>query len=165
MSQQQQDLQPPPANAPATTTTPSPTPPAPRRRHLPQVLVAKILTLVLQNGVAMAQHQPRPRSVAALNALRTELLLHSPFFDPEHHAAELEPRTRRSAISFTDLVVLLARLMRVLMKQGELTAGEGRERLEVRRECLDLPFFDRGLVGSETPFADDEGFTDEACVV
>lgn len=153
--QQQQVSQPPPAH-PTTN---------PHRHHLPQLLVARILTLVLQNGIALVQHQPRPHSVAALNALRAALLQHTPFFDPAHDAAELGPRTRRSAISFADLVVLLARLMRVLMKQGGLTEGEARERAEVRRECLDLPFFDREGLGSARPFGDEDGFRDEGCVV
>lgn len=152
----------PPATAPATTTS--------SRRQLPQLLTAKILTLILQNGLALATHQPRPHTVHTLNALRADLILHSPFFDPTHQPSELRPRTRRSQISFTDLVVLMARLMRVLVRApgpGGSTEAEERERVEVRRECFDLPFFDRGMEGSERPFGEGmgEGEVDEGCVV
>lgn len=147
-----------PSNGPSSTTIT-------RRRHLPQVLVAKLLTMILQNGTAIATQQPRPNSLAPLNALRAELLLHCPFFDPEHKPGELSPRTRRSQISFAEVVVLMARLIRVLMKQGGLSEAETRERVEVRNACLDQPFFDRELVGSARPFAREDGFVDEGCVM
>lgn len=68
-----------------------------------------------------------------------------------------------------DLVVLVARLMRVLMRREPLTTEEERrEMVEVRNACLDERFFDRsqdGGWGREGPFAghgEGEG-EDEAC--
>lgn len=154
MSQDDQSTTP-----PASTATQS----RDQRLHLPQVLAAKILTMILENGIAIATHQLRPHDTLALNALRRDLLLHCEFFNAAHQPEELGPRTRRSQVSFADIVVLTARLMRVLMKNGALTEAEERERVAVRNECFDQPFFDRGLVGSARPFVDDgeEGFVDE----
>ena len=167
MAEEQQQRQQQQTDTTGTATAPASSEQSTPRRRTPQVLVAKMLTMILQNGTALALQRPRLHSVAALNALRTELLLHTPFFDPLHQPAELGPRTRRPPVSFMDIAVLMARLMRVLMKQqqGALTEAERRERVEVRNECLDQPFFDRALVGSARPFGDEEGFMDEGCVV
>lgn len=67
---------------------------------------------------------------------------------------------------FTEVVVLLARLVRVLIRGGTAVAldeNELRERIEVRNACLDQTFFQRGAVGR--PFGDGEGevFVDEGC--
>lgn len=141
----------------------------PPRRQLPQILVAKILTMILQNATALVTHQPRSHNIAQLNILRSELVLYSPFFDPTHKPEELRLRTRRAQISFTDIVVLMARLMKVLISRGMEEEGDEqrRERMEVRNECLDLPFFQRSEVESARPFGDgdQEGFEDEGCVI
>lgn len=138
---------------------------ASHHRQLPHIIVAKMLTMVLQNGMALAAHETRPNTLLALTTLRRDLLLHCPFFDPEHKPDELRPRIRPSQISFTGLVVLMARLLRVMMKQGALTEEEVAERVEVRNECLDQRFFNRALVVSARPFVGDDGFVDEACVL
>ena len=73
-------------------------------------------------------------------------LLQDPFFDPQHKPYELVERTERDEMHFSDMVVLLGRLMKVLMREetGEaLTSEELVERIRVRNECLDQPFFDR----------------------
>lgn len=54
-----------------------------------------------------------------------------------------------------DVVVLMARLVRVFMRHDPLTLDEVRERVEIRNECLDQPFFDRGRVNEPRPFVDD----------
>ena len=64
-----------------------------------------------------------------------------------------------------DLVVLLARLMRVLMRRPTaLGEAELAERIEVRNACLDQPFFQRWVESSTRPFSD-EGDEDEGCKV
>lgn len=136
----------------ATTTT----------RPQPYLLVASILQMVLRNGIAAAINRPKPCSVASLNILRTQLLQEEPFFDPNHKLEELTPRTRPSRILFVDIVVLLTRLMRVLMRQGVLSDEQKAERVAVRNAVLDQPFFDRERPASQNPFAE-EPFEDEAC--
>ena len=127
------------------------------------LLVAKILAMCLQNGVALALRQPRPFAIVLVNVLRSRLL-RDPFFDEEHRPEELTVRTRPSRILFMDITVLLARLMRVLMRQNPLDEEATRERIAVRNECLDQPFFQRERVNSLRPFTDDD-FEDEAAVV
>lgn len=76
-----------------------------------------------------------------------------------------------------DVIVLMARLVRVLMKMqrqgmnGGMGAGEDdEERVSVRNACLDEPFFQRAW-GGRPPFggapgtADGEEVDDEGCVV
>ena len=95
--------------------------------------------------------------------LRSQLL-EDPFFDDLHRPEELRPRLRSSRILFMDIVVLLARLLRVLMRQGPLTDIERDERINVRNGCMNQPFFQRRLINSARPFVD-EDFEDEGCVV
>ncbi len=76
-----------------------------------------------------------------------------------------------------DLVVLLGKLVRVLMREGpraqggsrgvrsELRAGEMEERVEVRNACLDQPFFQRWVAGSGRPFGGAEEEVDEGVEV
>ena len=45
---------------------------------------------------------------------------------------------------FADMVVLMAKVIRVLMFRMPLTEQQMRERIAVRREALSEPFFDRG---------------------
>ncbi|KAK3709715.1 hypothetical protein LTR37_010742 [Vermiconidia calcicola] len=117
--------------------------------------------MVLENGTALAQRRPGRHTVAALNELRTPLL-QDPFFDEDYKTEELAHRTRPSKIMFMDLVVLLAKLMRVLMRRNPLTEDDLAERIVVRNECLDQPFFDRLRVNNARPFVDEE-FEDEGC--
>lgn len=64
-----------------------------------------------------------------------------------------------------DLVVLLAKLMRVLMRNDDsLSEGELAERIAVRNACLDQPFFQRWTGSSARPFSD-EVVEDEGCEV
>ncbi|KAK5132747.1 hypothetical protein LTR08_008713 [Meristemomyces frigidus] len=136
-------------------TTQRPRPPS-------YLLVAGILQMVLRNGIARAIHKPTPCSVVSLNDLRTQLL-QDPFFDPHHAADELAAPVLPSRILLADLVVLLATLMRVLMRPGgPLTEGEQAERSAVRNEVLNQPFFDRGRPASRNPFAEIP-FEDEGC--
>ena len=128
------------------------------------ILTARILTMVLQNGLATAMHIPRPHSVAALNRVRSQLL-QDPFFDEDYRPDELAYRTRPGSISFMSIVVMMARLMRVLNRHTPLTEDELAERINVRNDCLNQPFFDRARVDSARPFVDDEDFEDEGCVI
>ena len=136
------------------------------RRQPSPLLVARILTMVLDNGTALATRRPRPHSVGSLNILRSQLL-EDPFFDNLHRPEELRPRLRTSRILFMNIVVLMARLLRVLMRQGPLTDTERAERIDVRNECMNQPFFHRRLINSARPFVDEdfEDFEDEGCVV
>lgn len=127
------------------------------------LLVAKILQIVLENSIAAASGRQRPHSVQALNALRTQLL-QDDFFDPNHDPAELRFRRSASTILFKDLAVLLARLMRVLMRSGPLHDEGVHERIAVRNEALDQPFFDRNTAGDAHPFTRQEP-EDEGCSV
>jgi hypothetical protein len=131
--------------------------------------------MILQNAFAHALRQPKPHSVPNLNALRTALL-RDEFFNGDHQTTELRPRNRGGRILFTDLVVLLARLLKVLILRGpngegrtSYPAEELRERIEVRNLCLDQPFFDRERRDGGGPFggdSDEEGEVgDEGCVV
>ena len=130
----------------------------------PQLLVVQILTMVLENGTALVLQRPRPHSIHHLNALRAPLILLSPFFDPLHRTHELRARTRPARISFPDLIVLLARLVRVLAKLGREDAPDERmERVWVRNTCLDLPFFDPRNLRSARPFEHSSDFMDEGC--
>ena len=138
------------------TQTPSPRQPSP-------LVVARILTMVLENGTALAMHRTRPHSIAALNELRAQLL-QDPFFDMDYQPDELAPRTRPGRILFMNIVVMMAKLLRVLMRQAPLTEEELAERISVRNECLDQPFFDRSRASSARPFVDDDDFEDEGCV-
>ena len=128
------------------------------------LLVARVLTMVLENGIALAMRRTRPHSIAALNGIRTQLLQDS-FFDEAYRTDELAPRTRPSRILFMDLVVLMAKLQRVLMRQAPLTEDEMAERINVRNECLIQPFFDRRRANSARPFVDDDDFEDEGVFV
>lgn len=138
-------------------------PQTPIQRHPSSLLVARILTMVLENGASLAMRRARPHCVAALNALRAQLL-QDPFFDDLHQPEELGLRLRTSRILFMDLVVLLAKLLRVLMRIPPLTEDEMAERVKVRNDCLNQPFFNRTLAYSARPFVDDD-FDDEGCFV
>lgn len=128
------------------------------------ILAARILTMVLQNGSAVAMRRQRPHGVTAVNAVRSQLL-QDPFFDEDYRPDELAQRTRPSRVMFLDLVVLMAKLMRVLMRPLPLTEEQLAERITVRNECLNQPFFDRARINNERPFVDDDDFDDEACSV
>lgn len=125
------------------------------------LLVARILQMVLENSIAATSRRQRPHSVQALNALRAQLL-EDDFFDPSHDSAELRFRRSASTILFTDLTVLLARIMRVLMRRGPLHEEEVHERVTVRNEALDQPFLDRNTAGDGHPFTRQEP-EDEGC--
>lgn len=118
--------------------------------------------MVLDNAIAAANSHQRPHAMPHLNILR-KLLLKDAFFDPSHKPEELRLRMRPSRILFMDLVVLLSRVLRVLMRREPLTEEAKRERIAVRNEALDQPFFDRMLL-TNTPFARDEE-EDEGCSV
>ena len=134
-------------------------------RQRSPLLVARIISMLMQNGIAMAMRQPRPYSVIALNTLRSQLL-QDPFFDELHHPEELSGRLRSSSILFMDVVVLMGRLLRVLIRQAPLTDEEENERSDIRNECMDQPFFDRRLINSNRPFSDEDfDDEDEACFV
>ena len=156
--------------ASSTTTTSAPTLPTSARLgltanpHRPQVLVAKILAMLLDNSTAIAEHRLRPHTLSQLNRLRAQLLEYS-FFSADHQPHELRPRLRTSRISFADTILLMARLFRVILTRGPLSEEDTKERIEVRNACLDQPFFKRSLVGSARPFVDDDGFHDEGCDV
>lgn len=119
--------------------------------------------MVLENSIAAAGRRQRPHSVQALNALRAQLL-QDDFFDPNHDPVELRLRRSANTILFVDLAVLLARIMRVLMRRGPLHEDEIHERIAVRNEALDQPFFDRSTAGSVHPFTRQEP-EDEGCSV
>ncbi|KAK3109972.1 hypothetical protein LTR53_016215 [Teratosphaeriaceae sp. CCFEE 6253] len=174
-----------PPSVPASPPPPLPPPPPPTPPTNPatHLLLAHLLQLLLRNGIAGALRLPRPCTLATCHALRARLL-RDPFFDPAHRAHELAPppgpRLRRSKILFADLVVLMARVLRVLMlpqpppqpQQHDedvagvegLTEAQGRERVAVRQEALGQPFFDRGVRGPGNPFAE-PGVEDEGCWV
>ena len=132
--------------------------------HTSRFLAAKILHMCLENGIALGERRTRPHSVFALNALRSQLLQDA-FFDPTHRPEELEFRLRMNGALFMDVIVLMARFLRVLARQAPLTEDEMAERIKVRTECLSQPFFDRRLVNSTRPFADEEFDDDEGCFV
>lgn len=99
-------------------------------------------------------------------------LLEDAFFDPDQQAEELAVPTRPSAIEFSDLLVLLARLYRVLVRDIErkrlgleLNENERLEKMHVRNECLNQPFFDRERVVdlSTRLFSDGAEIEDEGC--
>lgn len=77
---------------------------------------------------------------------------------------------RTGPTKFTEIVLLMARLMAVLGKvpgSGE-SERERRERVEVRRLCLALPLFDRTklhVTGGLWDGGRGEGFEDEGVVV
>ena len=98
--------------------------------------------MVVRNGIARAISKPVPCSVSSLNHLRTQLLQDA-FFDRDLEPEELTAPVRPSRILLGDVVVLLATLMRVLMRQGPPTDDEHVERTAVRNEVLNQPFFDR----------------------
>lgn len=125
------------------------------------LIVAKILQMVLENSIAAISRRQRPHSVQALNVLRTQLL-RDDFFDPNHNPTELRVRRSASTILFMDLAVLLARMMRVLMRRGPLHEDDVTERVAVRNEALDQPFFDRSTAGDGHPFTRQEP-EDEGC--
>ena len=132
--------------------------------HTSRFLTAKILHMCLENGIALGERRPRPHSVSALNTLRYQLL-RDPFFDLTHRPEEFEFRLRMNGILFMDVILLMARLLRVLARQAPLTENEMAERIQVRTECLSQPFFDRRLVNSTRPFADEDSDGDEGCFV
>ena len=133
-------------------------------RRISRYLAAKVLQMCLDNGIALGERRPRPHSVSALNTVRSQLL-QDPFFDPTHQPEELEFRLRMNGILFFEVIVLMSRLLRVLARQAPLTAEETTERIKIRTECLSQPFFDRRLVNSTRPFADEEFDGDEGCFV
>jgi hypothetical protein len=134
-------------------------------RQRSPLLVARIMSMLMQNGIAMAMSQTRPHSVFALNTLRSQLL-QDPFFDELHNPEELSGRLRSSSILFVDVVVLMARLLRVLIRQAPMKDEEENERVNVRNECMEQPFFDRRLINSNRPFSDEDfDDEDEACFV
>ena len=117
--------------------------------------------MVVRNGIARAINKPVPCSVNSLNNLRTQLLQDS-FFNRLVAPEELTAQTRPSRILLGDVVVLLATVMRVLMREEPLTEDEQAERVAVRNEALNQPFFDRERPASRNPFAEDP-FDDEGC--
>ncbi|KAK5739170.1 hypothetical protein LTR17_005471 [Elasticomyces elasticus] len=127
---------------------------SPPRRHPTHVYMAGILQMVIRNGIAGSMNRPRPCTIEQCNNLRTQLL-QDDFFDREHQPEELEPRMRPGKVLFSDLVVLMAQVMRVLMRPGLLTAEEEAERVK--------PFFDKEKPESRNPFSD-PSFEDEGCV-
>jgi len=132
-------------------------------RHPSHVLVANILQMILRNGIAGSLNRPRPCTIEMCNSMRAQLL-QDIFFDPEHLPHELGTRMRPSKVLYSDLVVLMARLMRVFMQQEPLTEAQKAERVEVRRLALEQPFFDREKAESRNPFSDPP-VDDEACYV
>ncbi|KAK5677085.1 hypothetical protein LTS10_010274 [Elasticomyces elasticus] len=90
--------------------------------------MAGILQMVIRNGIAGSMNRPRPCTIEQCNNLRTQLLQDN-FFDREHQPEELEPRMRPGKVLFSDLVVLMAQVMRVLMRPGPLTTEEEAERI------------------------------------
>lgn len=127
------------------------------------VLLAKILDMVVQNGIAVALRQERQFSVHRLNELRARLLQDA-FFDPQHRPEELRPfRTNPRGILWKDLVVLLSRMMRVAMRREPLSKESQEERVVVRNEALDHPFFDRSKPPSLHPFAVEEPEDEGVC--
>jgi hypothetical protein len=132
--------------------------------HPSKYLTAKILQVCLSNGIALAEQRPRPHSVSAVNTLRSQLL-QDPFFDPMYRPEELQFQRRANGILFFDVLILMAMLLRVLARHEPLTEDEMAERIHVRTECLSQPFFDRRLVNSARPFADEEFDGDEGCFV
>jgi hypothetical protein len=118
--------------------------------------------MVVRNGIAGALRRPRPCTVQALNVIRT-ILLQDPFFDRRVRREELGMRTRPVRITVPDLVMLLARLMRVHMMQEPLTKEDFEEWVAVRKETLGQPFFDRERPNTEiNPFSE-EPWEDEGC--
>ena len=117
--------------------------------------------MVVRNGIARAMNKPTPCSVVSLNDWRTQLLQDT-FFDRDSDPDELTAMIRPSRIMLADVVVLLATLMRVLMRRGPLSEDEQTERTAVRNEVLNQPFFDRERAPSRNPFAEDP-FDDEGC--
>lgn len=122
--------------------------------------------MILENGTAIGMRRPRPHTVDALNFLRSQLL-QDPFFDEEHKPEELgmRMRTRPARPLFMDVVVLMARLMRVLMQRAPLSEDELAERIKVRNDCLDQAFFDRTREQPRRPFVYDSEDDDEGCCV
>ena len=116
------------------------------QRHIPaHVTMSGILQMVLRNGIANAVHTPtRPCTSTDLNKFRT-VLLRDPFFDPRIQAEELSSHLQpnENSMLFADLVVLMARIIRVLMFHAPLTETQMRERVAVRKDALSEPFFDR----------------------
>lgn len=139
-------------------------PPTPRIPS--EILLTHILHMTLCNTIARATSLPRPFNVSLLIHRREQLLRHEPFFDRTHLPEELLPRVRPSRIPYTDMVVLLAKLIRVLTRQmaGPLTEAERAERVAVRNEAMVQPFFDRERPAGRNPFLDDL-VEDEGCFV
>lgn len=124
--------------------------------------------MIIENAISHYRRQPQPRrhSLGSLNALRAHLL-QDPFFDPQYRTEELAVRARPATIIFSDMVVLMAKLMRVLMRERStdpLNEEELAERIDVRNACLDQPFFDRARINSDRPFGPSP-VDDEACCV
>ncbi|TKA65256.1 hypothetical protein B0A55_11386 [Friedmanniomyces simplex] len=154
---------------PTQTQTPLPT----------HVHLANLLQLLLRNALATSLALPRPCTINHCNHLRAHLLA-DPFFDPTHLPHEIpSPLIRPSKILFSDLVVLMARVLRVLMRQQQQQGNvyvlgaalteeeeeeERAERGRVRWEALCQPFFERGREGGGNPFSDG-GVVDEGCVL
>ncbi|KAK5118818.1 hypothetical protein LTR62_000027 [Meristemomyces frigidus] len=115
------------------------------------VTLATILQMILRNGISNACHSPRrPSTSDQLNKFRSILLQH-PFFDRTEHPEDLTPHVPTEAeasapppLCFADLVVLMARTLRILMWQAPLTQWQLVELSVVRREALREGFFDRG---------------------
>lgn len=146
------------------------TEPRPHHLSLPSspANVLQIIVMTTENFISRCRHQPtRPHSLAALNAVRTQLL-QDPCFDPCHRTDELSRRAKTSDnIKFTDMLVLFSRLMRVLMRdQSAHRLGEEEliERINVRNACFNETFFDRGRINPARPFNHDED-VDEGCFV
>jgi len=135
-----------------------------RRNPVPSyIYVVGIMSMLAHNGLASLMGRPRIHSAQNLGKQRTALLL-DPFFDPRHRPEEIQYRGRAGPILWMDAIVLLARLMRVLMRRDPLTVAEVAERIDVRNEVLSQPFFDRRRRHSLN-FWSDENLEDEGVVV
>lgn len=130
------------------------------------IYIARISIMVLVNGTSRQSGYRGPFSARQVNALRTQLLP-DPFFDRGHRPEELAPQIRPNPVHYHEIVLLLARLQRVLSRPGPLTREETAERVAARNEALNQPFFDRAQPQTDSPFTgisaehEDEGFFEQ----
>lgn len=123
-------------------------PEQPQQQKSSHYLVGTLLRVVLASGLAVRPSQPPTVHYAEIDAARQELLAIS-FFDPRHKPHELTRVRRNPAekVSFSDTVVVLARLLKIIIRENSamqpLTEAEMTERLEVRNMVMSQAFFDR----------------------